>query len=44
MPSIKNAFQCSRTAALIFDFRSVMSWGRVMEKLPVLATQNVVSI
>src|SRR5712664_2280116 len=31
IPSNKNAFQCSRTAALISDCNLVMSWGRVIE-------------
>src|SRR6476660_6485100 len=33
MPSIKKAFQCSRTAALISDFNLFTSWGRVIENL-----------
>src|ERR1700681_4151447 len=40
MPSIKKAFQCSRTAALISDCNLVMSWGRVMENLPMPAAQD----
>jgi hypothetical protein len=30
MPSIRKAFQCSRTAALILLWRLAMSWGRVI--------------
>src|SRR6202022_3182490 len=40
MPSIKKAFQCSRTAALISDCSLVLSWGRVMENLPMPAVQD----
>ena len=38
MPSIKKAFQCARTAALISDCNLVTSWGRVMERLPMPAS------
>src|SRR6478672_4887304 len=40
MPSIKKAFQCSRTAARISDCSLVVSWGRVMENLLMRATQD----
>src|ERR1700738_1344936 len=40
MPSIKKALQCSRTAALISDCSLVISWGRVMENLPMPAAQD----
>src|SRR6202022_3595593 len=40
MPSIKKAFQCSRTAALISDCSLVTSWGRVIASLPMPVTEN----
>ena len=36
----QKAFQCSRTAALISDCSLVMSWGRVIENLPMPATED----
>jgi hypothetical protein len=40
MPSIKKAFQCWRTAALISDCSLSTSGGKVIEDLPMLAAQD----